>query len=64
MKDFLYTDGWGAFTVMLFFHIPFLIIFFRVVYKKAFVNTGPSETDPQKYPKIEAIWIEIGRAHV
>ena len=59
MKDFLYTDGWGAFTVMLFFHIPFLIIFFRVVYKKAFVNTGPSETDPQKYPKIEALWIAI-----
>ena len=57
MTDFLYTDGWGAFVVLLFFHIPFLIFFCRIVYKKAYVNTGASGTAPEKYPKIEIIWI-------
>ena len=57
MRDFIYEDGWGAFVVLLFFHIPFLIFFCRIVYKKAFVNTGPSGTAPEKYPKIEIMWI-------
>ena len=57
MSEFLYDSKWGPFAVMLFFHIPFLIFFFRIVYKKAFVNTGASGTAPEKYPKIEAIWI-------
>ena len=57
MRDFLYEDGWGAFVILLFFHIPFLIFFCRIVYKKAFVNTGPSGTAPEKYPKIEIVWI-------
>ena len=57
MTDFLYESRWGAIAVMLFFHIPFLIFFCRIVYKKAYVNTGASGTAPEKYPKIEIIWI-------
>ena len=59
MTDFLYESKWGAIAVMLFFHIPFLIFFCRIVYKKAFINTGASSTNPEKYPRVEAVWIAI-----
>lgn len=57
MTDFLFSSGWGAFSIMLFFQIPFLIVFIRVIYKKAFVNTQPSQTASKKYSTLEAIWI-------
>jgi len=57
MTDFLFSSGWGAFTIMLFFQIPFLIVFIRIVYKKAFVNAEPSGTHPKKYSRLEAAWI-------
>ena len=31
MLDFLYTTGWGAFTMLLFFQLPFLLGFLLIV---------------------------------
>ncbi|MCW8944088.1 MAG: hypothetical protein OQL27_04880 [Sedimenticola sp.] len=59
MLDFLYSTGWGAFALMLFFHIPFLIVFPYIVYRKCYVNTGPSNTDPRKLSRLEALWLII-----
>ncbi len=59
MTDFMYASGWGAFCIMLFFQIPFLIVFFRIVKKKAFTDPNPSDTDLRKYPRVEMLWITV-----
>ncbi len=59
MIDFLYTNGWGAFIVMLLLQIPFLIVFFSVVNKKAFVDSEPSRTEPGKYSFARYSWLVI-----
>ena len=57
MLEFLYQTGWGAFTVMLLFQIPFLIVFMYVIYRKAFASPGPSGTDRRKLSRLEGLWI-------
>jgi len=59
MLDFLYQDAWGAFAIMLLFQIPFLIIFFYVVYRKTRTDRKPSGTDAKKMSRIESWWIAI-----
>ena len=53
MLDFLYQSAWGAFTIMLFFQIPFLIVFFYIVYRKSHTDPGPSGTDEKRISRIE-----------
>ena len=67
MIEFLYTNAWGAFIVLLMFQIPFLIVFFHIVNKKAFTDSAPSNTKPEKYSVYRYGWfalVQIGRAHV
>ena len=59
MIESLYTNAWGAFFFLLMLQIPFLIIFFHIVNKKAFVNSQPSNTDPEKYSKYRYAWIAV-----
>lgn len=59
MFDWLYDSGWGAFTTMLFFQIPFLIAFFYVVYRKAFRNSAPSDTQAKRISHVETLWITV-----
>jgi len=59
MLDFLYQDAWGAFSIMLLFQIPFLIIFFYVVHRKTYVDPKPSDTDVKKISRIKSLWIAI-----
>ena len=57
MLDFIYQTGWGAFTVMLLFQIPFAIVFLYLVYRKAFVNPKPSGTEQKKIARTEGVWL-------
>ena len=57
MIESLYTNAWGAFVVMLMLQIPFLIVFFRIVNKKAFGGSEPSKTDPGKYEILKYSWV-------
>jgi len=59
MLDFLYQSGWGAFSIMLLFQIPFLIIFFYIVYRKA--HTGPNygDMDGRRISRMEFMWLTI-----
>jgi len=57
MQDFLFSSGWGAFSIMLMFQIPFVFAFIHIIYRKLAVDTGPSNASPQKYSRIEAVWI-------
>jgi cytochrome c oxidase subunit II len=59
MLDFLYQSGWGAFSIMLFFQIPFLIVFFYIVYRKASADPGPGDTDPRRTSRVEWLWLSI-----
>ena len=57
MIEALYTNAWGAFIFLLMLQIPFLIVFFHIVNKKAFVDPEPSKTSPEKYSKYRYGWI-------
>ncbi len=59
MLDFLYQDSWGAFSVMLFFQIPFLVVFLYIVYRKSFVEPEPSATDQRKLSRLDGLWIAV-----
>ena len=59
MLDFLYQSAWGAFTIMLFFQIPFLIVFFYIVYRKTHTDSGPSGTDEKRISRVEGLWITL-----
>ena len=57
MIELLYTSAWGAFAFMLMLQIPFLMVFFHVVNKKAFVDSEPSKTEAGKYSYLRYSWI-------
>lgn len=57
MQEFIYQSGWGALTMMLLLQIPFLIVFFYIVYWKSVVNSGPSNTPPKRLSRLESVWI-------
>lgn len=59
MIEFLYTSSWGAFIVLLAFQIPFLIVFFHIVNKKAFADPEPSGTEPEKYSRLRYGWVAL-----
>jgi len=59
MLDFLYSNAWGAFIVLLVFNIPFLIVFFHIINKKAFVDPEPSTTEPEKYSRYRYGWVVL-----
>jgi cytochrome c oxidase subunit 2 len=59
MIEALYTNAWGAFFFLLMLQIPFLIIFFHIVNKKAFVDPEPAKTSPEKYSKYRYAWIVV-----
>lgn len=57
MLEFLYQTGWGALTIMLLFQIPFLLVFFAVLYRKLFSNPSPSDTPHKRLARLEGLWI-------
>ncbi len=59
MIDLLFTSAWGAFLTMLMFQIPFLIVFYRIVNKKAFVDSEPGKTEPSKYSYSRYAWLGL-----
>ena len=62
MIELLYTSAWGAFVFMLMLQIPFLIVFFHVVNKKAFADSESSKTEASKYSYLKYGWIVVAVA--
>jgi len=58
MTDFIYSS-WGALVITLLMQIPFLIIFFSVVNKKAFVDNVAADTPAEKYTSTRYLWIAV-----
>ncbi|MCP5075335.1 MAG: hypothetical protein GY947_18840 [Rhodobacteraceae bacterium] len=59
MLEFIYQSGWGAFTVLLLFQIPFLLVFLTVVYRKAYVNSEPSGITDAEVGKWRGRWLTL-----
>ena len=59
MFDFLYQSGWGAFVAMLFFQLPFLVVFLYVVYRKAFTDPSPSDIDDKRISRLDVLWLTV-----
>jgi len=57
MLDFMYQNGWGAFTTLLFIEIPFVTIFMYVIFRKSFVDSAPSSTKHSKLARLEVVWV-------
>jgi len=56
MMEFIYQTGWGAFAIMLFFQIPFVLFFMYVVFNKS-RQTPPGEAINAGISRIKNIWI-------
>lgn len=55
MLEFIYQSGWGAFTIMLLFQLPFLAVFLYVVFTKQ----SASDVDDAKINRVKGGWITI-----
>lgn len=55
----IFQSGWGAFTVMLLFQIPFLVVFLSIVFRKAYVNTGPSDITDARITSLRGGWLTL-----
>ena len=54
MLDFLYQTGWGAFTMLLFFQLPFLIGFLLIVKTR---SKGAGESTELGITKAKTAWM-------
>lgn len=59
MLNSIFQSGWGAFAVLLLFQIPFLVVFLSVVFRKAYVNTGPSDITDTKIKSLRGGWLTL-----
>ncbi len=59
MLEFIYQSGWGAFTMLLLFQIPFLLVFLTVIYRKAYVDTSASTITDAKISKLRGGWLTL-----
>jgi len=59
MLDFIYQSGWGAFTVLLLFQIPFLLVFLTVIYRKSVVNSAASDISDERISRLRRGWLAL-----
>jgi len=56
MLDFLYQTGWGAFTMLLFFQLPFLFGFLLIVKSR---SKGAGESSEQGISRAKTAWLTV-----
>lgn len=57
MLDFIYQTGWGAFSVMLGFQLPFMLFFLYVVFRKSAPNSGSGDAAEGKINVLKNVWM-------
>ncbi len=55
MLDFIYQSGWGAFTILLLFQLPFLAVFLYVVFTKR----SASGVDDATINRMKGGWLTL-----
>ncbi len=56
MLDFLYQTGWGAFSMLLFFQLPFLIGFLLIVKSR---SKGAGESSERAISRAKTAWLSV-----
>lgn len=59
MLESFYLTGWGAFGMVLFLLLPFLLVFLYVVFTKLYVDSSPSKADRSKFVRMEWMWVGL-----
>jgi len=59
MLEFIYQSGWGAFAMMLFFQVPFVLFFLFVVFRKSKTVPTPSQELNANISKLKNVWITV-----
>ena len=61
MLDYIYQTGWGAFVTMLFFQIPFAVVFLYVIWRKTTTKpvAADADTQPRSLARLEIMWITL-----
>jgi cytochrome c oxidase subunit II len=59
MLESFYLTGWGGFGMMLFMLIPFMAVFFYIVYRKSVTDPSPSQAPRATFVKFERAWIAL-----
>lgn len=57
MLDFIYQTGWGAFSVMLAFQLPFMLFFFYVMIRKSAKDSGSGDAADGKISFWKNAWM-------
>lgn len=57
MLDFIYQSGWGAFAVLLFFQLPFLVVFLFIVYRSVAVKAARADTAETSISRTKTLWL-------
>lgn len=57
MLDFIYQTGWGAFAVLLFFQLPFLIVFLFIVFRSAAANGAGAGATETSISRTKTVWL-------
>ncbi len=59
MQDFIYQTGWGAFSILLLFQIPFILGFFSIVYQRSRPNQQLGEISETKISRAKNGWMVL-----
>lgn len=57
MLEFIYQSGWGAFAVLLFFQLPFLVVFLYVVFRSASAQPEAAQVSERSISKAKTLWL-------
>ena len=59
MLEFIYQSGWGAFTIMLVFQLPFIIGFFYIIYNRSRPNLQLADVSERNISNAKTAWITL-----
>ncbi len=59
MQDFIYQTGWGAFSILLLFQIPFILGFFYIVFRRSRPNVQLNDVSESSISRAKNGWMAL-----
>lgn len=59
MLDFLFQSGWGAFGMLLFFQLPFVVGFLYIVHRKSAADSGSGDIAEPSISRAKTAWLTV-----
>ena len=57
--EFIYQSGWGAFSILLLFQLPFMFFFLYVVFSRSSTGSTTIDISDGKVNKLKNAWISV-----